>query len=176
MLRSERGVRILAEGIDGKGDRPVPNLPEAAVTAVPPAHPQVALLYFERLLSLETDCRDVNAAIEAGNVNFVLLDVRSAELFATGHVRRAINLPYARINARNLAKFSPDTLFVVYCAGPQCNGADKAAVRLARMGRHVKKMIGGIEGWKAEGFALVTDEKPSGDQFVTRPFKPTNED
>jgi len=35
-----------------------------------------------------------------------------------------------------------------------CNGADKAATRLARLGRPVKKMIGGVEGWKDEGFSL----------------------
>ena len=27
---------------------------------------------------------------------------------------------------------------------------------LARLGRRAKKMIGGVEGWKAEGFALET--------------------
>jgi rhodanese-related sulfurtransferase len=45
---------------------------------------------------------------------------------------------------------------VVYCSGPHCNGADRAALRLARLGRQVKKMIGGISGWKDEGFSLVT--------------------
>ena len=39
--------------------------------------------------------------------------------------------------------------------GPHCNGADKAALRLAQLGRLVKKMIGGVEGWKVEGFPLV---------------------
>lgn len=48
----------------------------------------------------------------------------------------------------------PSRAFI--CAGPHCNGADKAAVRLARLGRRVKKMIGGIEGWKDEGFDLAT--------------------
>ena len=56
---------------------------------------------------------------------------------------------------RNLAAYAADTVFVVYCAGPHCNGADKAAVRLARLGRPVKKMIGGVEGWIDEGFELV---------------------
>ena len=37
----------------------------------------------------------------------------------------------------------------------ECNGADRAAVRIARLGRPVKKMIGGIEGWKDEGLALA---------------------
>ena len=31
-----------------------------------------------------------------------------------------------------------DTLFVVYCAGPHCNGADRAALKLAGRGRPVK--------------------------------------
>jgi len=47
-------------------------------------------------------------------------------------------------------------LFVVYCNGPHCNGADRAARRLAMLGRRVKKMIGGIEGWKDEGFSLAS--------------------
>jgi rhodanese-related sulfurtransferase len=131
-------------------------LTEPAVTAIPAAAPQIALAHFERLLTLETDCWDVHAAVEAGDPGFVLLDVRSPESFAAGHVPTAINLPHRRINGRNLADYSKDTLFVVYCSGPQCNGADKAAVGLARLGRPVKKMLGGIEGWKDEGFALIT--------------------
>ncbi|MXY03489.1 MAG: rhodanese-like domain-containing protein, partial [Acidimicrobiales bacterium] len=49
-----------------------------------------------------------------------------------------------------------ETLFVVYCAGSHCNAADKAGARLARLGRPVKKMIGGKSGWLEEGFDLVT--------------------
>lgn len=41
------------------------------------------------------------------------------------------------------------------CAGPRYNGADKAALRLARLGRLVKKMIGGVTGWLDEGFSLT---------------------
>ena len=72
-----------------------------------------------------------------------------------GHVLGAVNLPHRRITESNMAKYPPGTIFVVYCNGPHCNGADKAAVRLARLGRPVKKMIGGIEGWKDEGFELT---------------------
>lgn len=85
---------------------------------------------------------------------FVVLDVRSPELFAAGHIPGSSNLPQRQINERNLAQYPDDALFVVYCAGPHCNGADKAAVRLASLGRPVKKMIGGIEGWNDEGFQL----------------------
>ena len=118
------------------------------------ADPQTVLDHFEKLLSLETDCWDVHAALASGAPGFVLLDVRGTQAFEDGHVPGSVNLPHGRINERNLATYPPDTLFVVYCNGPHCNGADRAAVRLARLGRKVKKMIGGAEGWKVEGFAL----------------------
>jgi rhodanese-related sulfurtransferase len=86
-----------------------------------------------------------------------LLDVRSPESFRKGHLPGAVNLPHGRLVDRNLQQYAPDTLFVVYCAGPHCNGADKGARRLASLGRFVKKMIGGIEGWKDEGFPLTSE-------------------
>jgi rhodanese-related sulfurtransferase len=45
---------------------------------------------------------------------------------------------------------------VVYCSGPHCNGADRGALRLAQLGRPVKKMLGGITGWQDEGYELLT--------------------
>lgn len=136
----------------------MPNLfRENAVTEIPAAPAEAVLSHFERHLSLETDCWDVHAALQTGNLDFVLLDVRSVESFAAGHIPKAVNLPHRRITERNLAKYPKEMLFVVYCDGPHCNGADRAAIRMARLGRPVKKMIGGIEGWKDEGFALVVE-------------------
>lgn len=134
----------------------MPQLPGAhsEVSAVPAAPAEQARAHFESLLAFETDCWDVHESMENDAADFVLLDVRSPELYAEGHVPGAINLPHGRIVDRNLTRWGTDVLFVVYCAGPHCNGADKAAVRLARLGRPVKKMIGGIEGWKDEGFDL----------------------
>ncbi|MGA2837348.1 MAG: rhodanese-like domain-containing protein [Acidimicrobiales bacterium] len=126
------------------------------VTEVPAAPAAVALAHFGALPGLETDCSDVHAAMARPDPGFVLFDVRGPELFAAGHVPGARNLPHRRIIERNLAEFPDDTLFVVFRAGPHCNGADRAAVRLASLGRPVKKMIGGIEGWEDEGFPLAT--------------------
>ena len=125
------------------------------VSTFVPASPADAIAHFSRLLSLETDCWDVHEAMEGEKADFVLLDVRGPQPYAAGHVPGAVNLPYGRITARNLASYSEDTLFVVYCNGPHCNGADRAALNLAKLGRRVKKMIGGIEGWKDEGFKLT---------------------
>lgn len=125
------------------------------VTAVAPAPAEQALAHFEAALRFETDCWDVHAALRAGDADFVLLDVRSSDLYAAGHVPGAINLPHGKIVAATLARWPADTVFVVYCAGPHCNGAHRAAIRLARLGRPVKMMIGGVTGWRDEGFALA---------------------
>jgi rhodanese-related sulfurtransferase len=67
----------------------------------------------------------------------------------------ARSLPHRQISPTTLADYPSDTTFVVYCAGPHCNGADRAALALARLGRPVKKMLGGITGWREEGFPLT---------------------
>ena len=118
------------------------------------AKPVDAARHFEELLSFETDCWDVHDALRRRQEGFVVLDVRSPALFAAGHVPGAVNLPRGKIVERSLQSYPADILFVVYCNGPHCNGADKAALALARLGRRVKKMIGGIEGWKDDGLGL----------------------
>ena len=134
----------------------MPEIIRSQVRAVEPAGSGAAAEHFASLLAFETDCWDVHHDLEAGSSEFVLLDVRSPELFEQGHVPGAVNLPHGRINERNLSRYPVGTVFVTYCAGPHCNGADKAALALAQLGRPVKKMIGGVEGWRDEGFALVT--------------------
>jgi rhodanese-related sulfurtransferase len=124
------------------------------VAAIPFATPQDALAHFERRLSFETDCSDVHEALKEAP-DFVLVDVRGPKLYAGGHVAGAVNIPHRTMTAKRMAEYPKDTLFVVYCAGPHCNGANKAAVRLAHLGYRVKEMIGGIAGWLDEDFGLV---------------------
>ncbi|MDZ7840981.1 MAG: rhodanese-like domain-containing protein [Gammaproteobacteria bacterium] len=130
------------------------------VTAVPAAASDTALQYFEARLGFETDYWDVHASLASGGDDFVVLDVRHPELYRAGDVPGTINLPQGKITARKLAEFHDDMLFVVYCAGPHCNGANKAAIRLARLGRPVKEMIGGVTSWADEGFEFAYGDEP----------------
>ena len=91
----------------------------------------------------------------SGDADFVLLDVRSRECFRAGHVPGSVSLPHGDISDTEMGKYPSETSFVVYCAGPHCNGAYRAAIRLARLGRPVKVMLGGVTGWQDEGFSLV---------------------
>mgnify|MGYP000126705534 CR=1 FL=1 len=127
------------------------------VTRIPAANSAHALQHFETLLAFETDCWDVHHAISNQRRDFILIDVRAAVLFKQGHLPEAINIPTHQLNRDTLAQCPKDTLIVVYCAGPHCNGTEKAAIVLAKLNRPVKKMIGGITGWIDEGFSLVSD-------------------
>jgi rhodanese-related sulfurtransferase len=124
------------------------------VQQVKAAPSEWALAHFEARLGFETDCSDVWYATRHEQKDFVLVDVRTAALYAAGHVPGAINIPTRMIGEPRLEEFPADTLFVVYCAGPHCNGANKAAVKLARLGRPVKEMIGGLTGWIDEGLGI----------------------
>jgi len=125
------------------------------VLEVSPATSSAALEHFEKRLTFETDCADVYASYASDRVDFVLLDVRGRELYKKGHVPGATNIPLLTITEERMKEYPRGTAFVVYCAGPHCNGANKAAIRLAGMGRPVKEMIGGATGWIDDGFTLT---------------------
>jgi rhodanese-related sulfurtransferase len=128
------------------------------VTEVPAAASAAALAHFEASLGFETDCWDVHHSLANGQHDFVLLDVRGTEKYARGHVPGAIDLAHRKIIGSKIDSYPRDTVFVVYCAGPHCNGAARAAIRLAKLGRPVKIMAGGVTGWLDEGFALAVSE------------------
>jgi len=132
-----------------------------AVTQVPAASAQEAIARFESELRFETDCWDTHDALQSADPGFVLLDVRSPARYAQGHVPRALNLPHGKIIDSRMAAYPRSTLFVAYCAGPHCNGAARAAAKLARLGFAVKIMAGGMTGWIDEGFELETAERTS---------------
>lgn len=132
----------------------------SSVASIPAAAPDIAAAHFAHRLSVETDCADVHESLASGAVDFVLLDVRGPNAYARSHVPGALNLPHREITRDRMAAWSADTLFVVYCAGPHCNGADRAALKLATLGRPVKIMLGGMTGWADEGFAFAHGAEP----------------
>ena len=115
--------------------------------------------YFARKLQFETDAADVGEALrqrsggEASGrdrctADFVLVDSRSERAYNDAHLPGAISLVEVGIDG------VPPGPIVVYCWGPGCNGATKAAAKLAAAGREVKEMIGGFEYYVREGFEV----------------------
>lgn len=124
------------------------------VLAVPAADPAGAARHFRGRLELETDPSDVHADLAAGATGLVVVDVRSAEAYRQGHVPQAVHLPHADVPRCGRDVVPDGATAVVYCWGPGCNGATRAALAFARLGVPVKEMIGGFEWWAREGLPV----------------------
>lgn len=132
-----------------------------------PASPADAARYFAARLAFHTDVSDVHAALESGEPGFVLVDSRGVDAWAQGRIAGAIHLPTAEIPARAPGLLDPAGPVITYCWGPGCDGATRAALALAQLGYQVKEMIGGLEYWIREGFAVE-----SADGVTRRPADP----
>jgi len=133
------------------------------------AAPADAVAHFTARLAMETDVSDVHAALESGNPGFTLLDSRSAEAWAQGHVPGAVHLPGREIAAR-IDELDRSAPLVTYCWGPGCNAATRAALWLAQRGFRVREMIGGFEYWAREGLPVETADgisRPTVDPLTT---------
>ncbi|MDY6029163.1 MAG: rhodanese-like domain-containing protein [Acidaminococcaceae bacterium] len=77
----------------------------------------------------------------------MLLDVRSAEEFAEGHLPGSVNLPLPAL-ADGVKTIAPSTPVFVYCRSGARSG--RAADELMRMGYGSVKNIGGILDYKGD--------------------------
>lgn len=135
-----------------------PPAPTASAGLAAFAEPAGAAAYFAARLAHRTDVSDVHAALEApGGPGFALVDSRGNDSWQQGRIPGALHLPTALIAERAAHLLDPSVPVVVYCWGPGCDGAAKAAYALARRGYQVKEMLGGIEYWIREGFPVRTD-------------------
>ena len=104
------------------------------------------------LKGLVIDKNTTACGLKADNV--VILDVRSPEAFAEGHLPTAINIPLADL-AGKLATLPKDKTLVTYCSNLTCALAPKAALVLAEKGFKVMELFGGIATWTEYGFPVV---------------------
>ena len=91
------------------------------------------------------------------NQGAVVLDVRSAEDYATGHIRGARSVPAAQLaDSFDTLKRYKDKPVVVYCEqGVSASGAMRA---LAQQGfGKVVNLRGGLRAWRAEHLPVARD-------------------
>ena len=98
----------------------------------------------------EISARDVLAF--AGQTDAPLvLDVRSAEEFAGGHVPGAVNVSHEQVTAR-IGELDSTREVVVYCERGM--RADKAAEVLSGAGFRVRHLTGDMSGWREQGLPI----------------------
>ena len=111
--------------------------------------------HYRDKLRYETDSWDLNEAIQNGE-RVVVIDARSPEAFAEGHIPGAINFPHRTMNEDSTANLDREALYVTYCDGIGCNASTKGALNMARLGFRVKELMGGLDWWKRDGYPIET--------------------
>lgn len=81
-----------------------------------------------------------------------VIDVRPAAEYHVAHIDGAINIPVEDLHSQ-LAGIPSDHLVLVYCRGPFCLLAHRAASMLAEKGRHVAVVSSGGVGLRAKSGA-----------------------
>lgn len=91
----------------------------------------------------------------AGNADFVILDVRTPEEFAEGHIDGAVNLDVqARDFEKKLRALDRKKSYLVYCRTG--NRSRKATVAMEALGfRSIFHMTEGIVMWKQQNLPLA---------------------
>ncbi|CAN7767873.1 metalloregulator ArsR/SmtB family transcription factor [Variovorax sp. LjRoot84] len=97
------------------------------------------------------DRRDILRRAKTGEV--VVLDVRPADEFASGHLPHARSLPLNELK-KKLAELPKDTPVVAYCRGPFCLMARDAVELLRKKGYKAFRLRDGVAEWRAHGLPV----------------------
>ena len=82
----------------------------------------------------------------------VFVDARPRELYLSGHIQGALNLPPADIEGafpQVMQDVTPDSLIIAYCDGESCTLSKELAFELAARGySHVRVLVNGWSIWQ----------------------------
>ncbi len=90
-----------------------------------------------------------------GNQNFLIIDVRTPEEFADGHIENAINIDfYSDTFSEELNKLDKNKTYLIYCRS--ANRSGQALDIMSDLDfSEVYNMLGGIIEWKDNGYPIV---------------------
>jgi ArsR family transcriptional regulator len=109
--------------------------------------------YFHGRERLQTiSAREVLSLLRDGSI--VLLDVRPADEFGSGHLKGARNIAIEELEHR-MSELPKNKEIVAYCRGPTCILSVRAAQRLKAQGYKVRRLKEGFQEWKHAG--LLTE-------------------
>ena len=106
--------------------------------------------------SVKVNNLDANAfASDIQNPGVVVLDVRTAGEFASGHIENAINIDVESSDFDSqIAKLDKKVEYAVYCHSGRRSGI--ASDKMVKSGfEKVTNLNGGIQAWQSAGFPLV---------------------
>jgi phage shock protein E len=98
---------------------------------------------------------DPQVVLEAKKSDVTVIDVRSPEEYAKGHVPGAVNIPIDELESRR-SELGEQRLLVPYCnmLHPGSSRGEKATALLKNLGFEAKALQGGFVAWQAEGLPV----------------------
>ena len=89
------------------------------------------------------------------NTDFFIIDVRTPEEFAEGHIENAINIDFRSKSFNNgIGRLDRNKTYLIYCrSGNRSRGALDTMIELNFV--EVYHLTAGIVGWLDEGFPVV---------------------
>ena len=111
------------------------------------------LRHYKAKLEYEIDPSDLHEALARGD-EILVVDTRTPEAYRRSHIPGAINIPNRTMNTATTAPLDKGALIVAYCDGIRCNGSTKGAVNMLQLGFRVKELIGGLDSWQDDGYAV----------------------
>lgn len=121
------------------------------------------LRHYADKLAYEIDAWDLKVALDHGE-KVVVIDARSPEAFAAGHIPGAVSLPHRTMSAATTATMDRAALVVTYCDGIGCNASTKGALNMTKLGFRVKELMGGLDWWKRDGHPTEGQAAAQGSQ------------
>jgi rhodanese-related sulfurtransferase len=121
-----------------------------ALTASVPTH-------FQKVTIKDVSPAEAYAIIglNAGHANFTIIDVRTPEEYAAGHIPGALNRDYRSPTFKDeIAKFDKGRIYLIYCR----SGVRSASARdvMKELGfQQIYNISGGITDWIAQGLPVV---------------------
>jgi rhodanese-related sulfurtransferase len=122
--------------------------------------PRETAAMVEDKLRFHTDSWDLLVDLKAGLAGIVVIDARSHDAYAAGHILGAINFPHREMSIEATAKLDRSIVYVVYCDGIGCNASTRGAYKLARLGFRAKELLGGLDWWRRDGHPVVASSEP----------------
>ena len=96
-------------------------------------------------------CSELRRRIKTGGA--VVLDVRPAVEYASGHIAGARSIPVGELRTR-IKEIPKKRLIVAYCRGPYCVFADQAVEILRGAGYEAFRLDGGFPDWQTRGMPV----------------------
>lgn len=119
----------------------------------------LGLLVILEFIKLKQGAQQISPALATQMINHqnaLVLDIRNADAFASGHIIDAISIPFAELENKykKLDKSKAQPILIACATGQE---ASRAAHLLMKNGFNIFTLAGGIRGWKEANMPLVKE-------------------